>query len=513
MKTSERLFAILSLALFCATLVYLSWTHPVHDFANYYFGGKFMREGRFTSQLYFPYTFNQMIVATGQPPLFAGFAPNTPFLAMLFMPLSWLPIGVAKIVFNLGSAILFSVSTYRLAAFHKVRSVYLLLIPVLFFVPLRNEILFGQVYLLLFSLLAESWLAYQKGRNLSAAILLSLAILLKVLPVLLLAFFLFKKEYRIVGYSIVSCLLLIGVTCFWCAPETWTFYFTDVLSKASNGEIASAYVDNYQSLYMFFKRMLVPDSVENLHGWLHLPELFSGLLLMVKAVIIALGFYITRKCAAAVAFSYWIFAMILMSPYGSTYTFVLLLFPMLFMAEENFQKTKMSALFGLLIIVCNLPLSAFMHLPFPASYLRLFALVALVVLLFSSVWKIADVKIVGGLCVVALLIGCLRTPENPQSALMLKESPLLVHHFRIENDRLKIWFWDGNGEHARSIAFPDQTSVSADLIRNAVYFRGKLIRTEPGHKLNPVIIDGRKLLYLSDHGRGIGFYTLRKIDL
>lgn len=54
---------------------------------------------------------------------------------------------------------------------------------------------------------------------------------------------------------------------------------------------------------------------------------------------------------------------------------------------------------------------------------------------------------------------------------------------------------------------------SADLTQNAIYYFGKKIPADTGNKLKPMVIDGKTLLYLSDYDRGIGFYTLRKIDL
>jgi hypothetical protein len=204
--------------------------------------------------------------------------------------------------------------------------------------------------------------------------------------------------------------------------------------------------------------------------------------------------------------------MILVSPYGSTYTFVLLIFPMLAIAGEKLPKAKIAALFFLAFAVNNLPLSVFLDWPFPLSYLRLLALLSVFALVLRVVSKSADGKIIGAIGVVSFLIGCFCKPETANSAFALKNSPLLVNDFSIGADLLTIRYWE-NGEHATSFPFPHHFAEPADLVRNAVYIRGKLIRTETGHILKPVVIDGKWLLYLSDHGRGIGFYTLRKIDL
>ena len=54
------------------------------------------------------------------------------------------------------------------------------LLPLLFFIPIKNNLLFGQVYFLLFFLLSESWVAYEKKQFKTMAALLGVAILMKI---------------------------------------------------------------------------------------------------------------------------------------------------------------------------------------------------------------------------------------------------------------------------------------------------------------------------------------------
>jgi hypothetical protein len=130
------------------------------------------------------------------------------------MPFSLLPAMVAKLIFNLGSLLLLLRSVHRLTTFYKIEPVYLLLIPVFFFLPIRNELLFGQVYLLVFSLISESWLAYKKAKHFETGIYLALAIMLKVFPVLLLSIFIFRKKFDIFAYAVAACLVLFGISVF-----------------------------------------------------------------------------------------------------------------------------------------------------------------------------------------------------------------------------------------------------------------------------------------------------------
>jgi hypothetical protein len=514
-KSPEKYYALLPLVLLCAYFVYKAIGHPVHDFANYYFGGYLLGEHRFTPEIYFPHWFNLNIVALGHQPLFAGFAPNTPFLALLFSPIAMLPIGIAKLMFNIVSVALLIFSMNRLITFYKINPVYVLFIPVLFFIPLRNEIMFGQVYLLLFFFIAESWFAYEKQQFRKSAIFLSLAIMLKVFPILLLAVFLFRKQFRLVAYVMVSCLALVAVTLFFCTPETWLFYLSDVLPKASAGGIASAYVTNYQSILMFLKQLLVFDATENPNALLNIPTLFPAILTGFKLFLLTVGFYITKKSAGnSMVIAYWSLAIILMSPYGSTYTFILMLFPFFAVMKSEVATKKKALLIALLFLVNNLPLSVFMLWPFPFSYLRLVALLLFFGLLSSMVrndinWK----KIAAATLIPMVAILLLHKDERKTSAYFLGKSPLLIYDYKIADGRLTYFYWNQNGENTGSVALKASRIQRADLTRNAIYYFGKRIPTESGNNRKPIVIDGTTLLYLSDHDRGIGFYTLRKIDL
>lgn len=513
-SSAEKYFAIIPVILLCVFYIVKAVGFELHDFANYYFGGYFLRENHFTSEIYFPYWFNKEIVALGSAPLFAGFAPNSPFLAMLFVPFSFLSGAAAKVVFNIISLSLFGGSLLRLVSFYKVNPIYLLFIPILFFVPLRNEILFGQVYFLLFFFLCEFWLAYEKKHFPAAALFLSLGILLKVFPILLLLIFLFRKQYKPFVYTILCCLALAGFTMIFCGFDIWVFYIKNVLTKASAGGIASAYVENYQSLFMFLKRLLVFDPTQNPGGF-NQQLLFSGLMLAFKVKLVAIGFYVTRKVSdQLLVFSYWILACILISPYGSTYTFILLLFPFFVVAKSDMPNVKKAVFLFLLFLINNFPLSLFIAFPFPFSYWRLFALLAVFSLLLTMFYQNINLKMVSFVALaslgLALYFGVSKTAN---SSYFLDKSPLLIYDYSIDNNRLTYNYWNQNGENNTSITLQASTIVPADLIRNEIYYYGKKIAAGNGNKLKPIVIDGKTLLYLSDEDRGIGFFTLRKLVL
>ena len=514
-KIILKYYALLPLLLLCAFYVYKAVAFPIHDFANYYFGGYFLKQHTFTANTYFPYLFNKEIVTLGYSPLFAGFAPNTPFLAMLFYPFTFLSLASAKVTFNIISVILFIISIYRLAQFYKINWAYLMLIPLVFFVPIKNELLFGQVYLLLFFLLSEFWLAHQKNQHFKAALFLCFAIFLKVFPVLLVLIYLFKKQFKPLLYMIGIGVLFFGISLLFIDSTLWLFYFNDVLSKASNGEIASAYVDNYQSVFMFLKRLLVFDANENSTALFNYPSLFSALIIGFKIMLIAVGYFISNlNKNQLTTFSFWILASILISPYGSTYTFLLLLFSFFALLKSEISNAKKIVFCGLLLLINNFPLSLFIENNFPISYLRLLFLVLFFGLFLFELRQNINWKMVGvcGLVPMVLIL-IFKKNETINSTALLQKSPLLIYDYQIENNQLTYFYWNEKGENKDSIPFKSASSIHLEIREDKTIYKNKTLTFESSNKLKPMLLDDKTVIYLSDYGRGIGFYTLRKIEL
>ena len=518
-KAVLKYYPFLPLVLLCGFYGWKAIGFPIHDFSNYYFGGKFLAEGNFNPDVYFPYQFNKAISNLVNENIFANYAPNTPFLAFFFIPFSLLSVATAKLIFNCFSIVLLLFSIYRLFSFYRINPKFALLIPILFLIPIKNNLLFGQVYFLLFFLIAEGWMAYEKEERKAMAFFWSLAILLKVFPVLLILFLLFKKQGKGLFFVLVFCFLLIGISVFITGTGVWGFYLKEVLPKASNGEIAGAFVPNYQSVFMFLKELLVFDATDNPKAVYNYPVLFSALMLAFKIGILMLGYFVSkRRFDVSFVFSFWILTMILLSPYGSTYTFVLLIFPFLALFKSDIPNVKKIIFCVVLFLISNIPLSLFIENQFPFSYLRLFLLLLLFVLFLMELrqkinWKmIAIFALVPMLCVLIF-----KKEEVVKSTILLEDLPILIYDYKIgkspENiyEHLTGYYWDGQ-EKVILWKKDIQTAQPLDLKNNQVFYN-KQLTFDKSNKLKPMLIDNKYILYLSDYDRGIGFYTIRKIQL
>ncbi|MDI9255838.1 glycosyltransferase family 87 protein [Flavobacterium sedimenticola] len=508
-RIGQQYYPLLPLLLLCGYFVFRAIQFPAHDFANYYFGGKFLAEGHFNADIYFPYEFNKAIFDAGHSGIFVSYAPNTPFLAVFFLLFSFFSLAVAKCIFNGISVVLLVFSCYRLSSYYKIDPKYLILLPLVFLVPIKNNLLFGQVYFLIFFLLAEGWLAYEKRQWRWVGLFWSLAIVIKVFPVLLIALLVFRRQWKPLLYLVGFSLLFLGTSILFTGMDIWFFYLKEVLPKASNGEIATGFVDNYQSVFMFLKRCLVLDNIENPEPFFNYPGLFSATIMAFKISILVIGYFVSRRVSITpFGFSYWILAMIILSPYGSTYSLILLLFSFFALLKSDLSMVKKGFVLALIFLINNLPLSLFIDNEFPLSYLRLFLLLFFAVFFIGFISKKSiGLKAVfsGGIILLTVSFFNSTAIENA-SGLLPAESPILIYDYEIKNNQLTYFYWNETGKN--SGVLPIRVEAQKAIKKNEVS-----LNFEKSNKRKPIVVNNNTLIYLSDYGRGIGFFTLRKFKI
>jgi len=514
----KNLPSFIPLLLLCVIYIYQAQHFAIHDFSNYYFGAYFFGEGQFTADIYFPHLFNQMIADLGFQNIFANYAPNTPLLSIFFYPFTLINLQTAKLVFNIISVSLFLYSLIRLTNFYQINDLYILLLPILFYLPIKNDLLFGQLYMLLFFLSAEGFLSYKKKQFIKMAVYWSFAVALKVFPFVFFFFLLFKKQWKPMIIMAVFCFGLLIVSVIVYGFDLWKFYFTEVLQRAARGEIAGAFVDNYQSIFMFLRRVLVYDSLENPNALFNIPKLFLACIFAIKTFLFVLAYYISKNTTKEIyLFSYWIIAGFLISPYGSTYAFLFFIFPFLALVKQQISVRKKLILIFLIGLVSNIHLSYFSDWQFPFSYMRF-----LILILFSTAFISLARSWINwqfSLFVVFISIGIkLVTNQSVTSnfTYFTKETiPLLTYDYCIDQNRLTYYYWNNNGINKNTLSQKIERfdSLKVDLYKHQIFVDNKQITFDQSNKLKPRLLKDGSVVFLSDKNRGIGFYNLLKLQL
>lgn len=492
---------------------------PLHDFANYYFGARFLDSGHFNISWYQPILFNKAIASLGYSEIFASYAPNPPSLALFFIPLKVFSPVHAKIVFTGLSYLLFVWAVIRLSRQFEHPDYFLITLPLIFIIPIRNGILFGQVYFFLFYLLVEGFLSLKKKNYLLMAFTWGLAVLLKIFPVILLCYLLFKKELKGTLYFTVVISVLLGVSIYLNGFEAWSYFIHYVMPKASSGEIAGEFVPNFQSIHMLLKQLFVIDSVNNPVPLFDSPILFQLFLIFSKIGLLFVGIYASVAIQSEFrSFGIWIIISYLLTPYGSTYSLVLLLIPVLAFWSTNRKKNLILLITAFL--VANLPVSLFSHFPVILQYPRLLLLLTFMLLILlnsnppiPSKWYFISFSLSISMGIILPFVRIQKT--NDVQSWWTDQLPTLTYQMTCENDSLKIWYWDQNGDHSMFLQSLtcNQYPSEETLKDGQIYLGNKQLTYDSSNKKDPIRLNKNRIIFLSDVNRGIGFYTIKALDI
>jgi hypothetical protein len=485
---------------------------PIHDFANYYFSGAFLKEGAFNISMYFPEVFNLTIRDYTNQNFFVSYAPNTPFLPIVFIPFTWMTIEEAKWVFNLLSAILFLVSMRRFTSHFEVSNLYIWIFPLFFLMPIYNTMLFGQMYFLMLFLLSEGLIAYDQDKLSLMSGYWGLAIMLKVFPIVIIAFLLVQKSYRAVAYLGLSVLALFLISVGISGIDIWVFYWSEVLPRFSSGEIAGAYVDNYQSILMFLKRLLVFDSTYNVNPIWGSKVVFKMGLLGLKLFLFLITVLMTSRIPGLIfRFSIWMLFSIIVSAYGSTYGLLILTFLFFALGQLDLDYRSKLGIGLLLFIVLN---SSVIHIVnFPWSFMRMYGWMGILGIL---IWNYRnDLSLRWILGIVGVLVGITTLNyEKKEFASTQFFTPLLTYDYELKKEGINYTYWDVEGikEGHLNMQVEDWSNENTEIKENQVYYNGRQLTFDSGNKKKAIKVDDN-IVFLSDYGRGLGFYGLFKIRL
>jgi|GEM_PF-293016 len=542
------------LALLLGVCLYHSQVVPWSDFAGYYTGSHLLLKGDYTAA-YDMKALNDHIAAAGYKTGLVSYAPFPPFTSLIFAPFTILPMGMAKLLFNLLSALLFLFTVARAIHQLSISRYFALVIPIIFFIPIVNNIFFGQAYLLLCSLLLEGFLAHQRRRLTLSSLLWGTAILLKLFPALLFLFLLFRRKYRALLYLSIACALLLTGSLLINGIHSWEYYIAHILPKVNNGQLNDPFTYIFQSAFMLFKKAFIYDALLNPHPFINSPFIFIAIMALFKALILTICIVRTnqrfvvrrtdirsfrkmghlstkthfpdtptlgKKDDDLLSFAVWMTASILLSPNGSSYSLVLLLIPLLALANQlyHFKAIHMGIAITatvLLLVACNIPVTRLSSFPLWAQFPRLYLLLAFFIILTSPWTKYWNTRLTAGLAILFFLLALPGLDRNRDSSTYLldREEHLYICDYEIRNNSLVYYYMDQDGRHEVSTGFRVYAATNDGLaLKNEqIWYKGRQMTTGPDRKKKPTLINNEYIVYLSDKDRGVDFYTLRQLTI
>ncbi|TND04849.1 MAG: hypothetical protein FD123_3786 [Bacteroidetes bacterium] len=509
---NRRLDTVLCLLFALAGLGFAIYAYhkPVSDFGNYFFSSREAFGDKVWSNVYDVFAFNVKYSGEG---VFLNHTPVPPQSMLFYLPFRFAEdVYLSRFLFNLFGVLLFVFALHRLLRSPLLKSktgLYLLAIPAL--IPFYYNIAFGQSYTYIAAALIGMLLLYEKGKWLPASLLLAVVISLKTTPLVLLLYFILKKDWRFVIGTVFICLLFLALTIPATGFETVYNYYAHIFPRISDGYVSDPYSTSFHGFIVILRKLFSPDALLNPQA---LSDAGSAWISIVSGLISLLTLWI----AFSLVWKKWnepaagIFVLLLFlnlsSGYMSTYS-LLLLFP--FFPAVNSRKDWISVF--LLALAFALPPRLFDGWPVLLAHYKFWLFLAVLFLQFRDGKAIFSIPVAGfyvlGFSGIFLLAKSMNTKDIPAISYYAPEKirEHYVFRYRLDPAGLQYTYWDNKSAQQEKHADKPLLRQDEDTMLHRLNQAQEIFL--PGHwqakqftRVNDTVV------FLSDYKRGAGLYNL-----
>ena len=332
-------------------------SRPSQGFASYYTASRLLLEGENVSDFYNDNWFSSR-VNEYVPGVYEIYNVNMPTTAFLFLPLAFFDHGSARIFWSIFNLIVLLITLVYLINKLKFKSIWtpLIIISFLCFQPLYANFAYGQVYMLIFCLLAFDWFAYKSGSDELLGFLLGLVFILKTAGIFLILLLLLKKKWRSLIW-VLSTVVLLVIACLPRAGiDAWYSYFERLINYSSHPSLS---VTAYQTIHSFFHHFTSYDKKWDPEPLFNFPILGNILSVFLSLIILIFTSIKTIKFNKRdFTFGAFIVAGIVISPASLDYHYVLILIPVVIIM--TWLKQNPSKIFWVMFIILYLLIALFL---------------------------------------------------------------------------------------------------------------------------------------------------------
>ncbi|MGZ3668071.1 MAG: glycosyltransferase family 87 protein, partial [Ktedonobacterales bacterium] len=208
-----------------ASIEYIQPRGYFSDFAHFYAAARALRMGIGPGI----YSTTQLLAIDRLPGGCAGIKPQTPYnnpplLAMLLQPLTVLPCGEAFRLWRLISLAIWTGATLLIAwqvwqrctqrgaplPRAALAAAFIVTLSTIAY-PVFDGLWLGQVHLLILGGLVLAWWLREHNQPVAAGLVLAVITVLKLLPAVLIVYFLLRRDWRVLVGAAVGSMLLLGV--------------------------------------------------------------------------------------------------------------------------------------------------------------------------------------------------------------------------------------------------------------------------------------------------------------
>lgn len=301
---------------------------------------------------------------------------NPPTMALVALPLAWLPYRVARLIWgviNLGFFLLFIIGVAWELQWPKTKLLWGIISAALF-QPVYAQQEQGQLYLFMAALLLLAWLGYRRQKDAWLGIALAAMLLFKLAGLFLWPLLLVQRRWRALLWSGGVSLGLVLVTLPW---FTWASWEAHLRFIPVSGDAAARAVTAYQSFNGLFHHLFSYDATFNPHPLYSSPGLARGLSFLFLFGLLVFTLWVGRKTQASdLVFMAVVVLGLIVSPLTLDYHYTLLLLPLAVIGWEMLARPQTSPWLWLTWFIIYLMLALPVPYTTPVLTYRWFSLFA-----------------------------------------------------------------------------------------------------------------------------------------
>jgi hypothetical protein len=365
-----------------------------------------------------------------------------------------------------------------------------------------------------------AYVLFEKNRKISGSSLLVTAALLKVFPFTYGFPLLFKKDWKTVLIAAVIAIVLLLMSSLVSGTSIWEAYIFDVIPNAIKNKSTVNFQYNAQSMDVFLKTLFVKDVYYNPDAIFDNAQWFYVIKWVFKSVIfgVAISLSFSKKDKLFKLLSIWVVTLFLIQSRTATYTQVLWIIPAFWIASTTLSLLRKILFFGVLCLVCNLPISSLEALPLFFKFSRLWLSLILATLFYLSFKNKINYKYIalGFLLLSPLHLDMFSLPEKDTSTYVLdQKNHFMIYDFSAKNNRL---VYNAIGKNGNEVVYTDLAIDSFEITKckiddNQIVIDGKQLTHTPALKKKPVLVNGCEVYYLTDSNSRRGAFTIKKINI
>ena len=337
LQSAKRVAAFVALLVLLAGPFRAGWIHLETDFPNYYTAASLVRRGQ-PLRSYYDWTwFARQMNYVGIDRQLGAYTPQTPLTMLPFVMLTGFPPQTAKRIWLILNLVFLGVTIWLLSRITRFSIEEVWLLTFCGYFSLRTTFLYGQYYVFLLLLLTLLFYFLQRKHCLLGGALTGITFALKLYGGPFLLYFVAKREWRALIAMILMTFFLLGIAIALFGFPSIHYYAAQVLPRTLEGGSIDPYAPGVPTYSTLLRHLFVSEPDLNPNPLYEAPWAFFFLRSLISLAIVVFLFLGTSRRGATKKhdFAWFMIAVLLLSTSIASYTFILLLLPLLLLLEES----------------------------------------------------------------------------------------------------------------------------------------------------------------------------------